>query len=79
LGLAFSFLEPLLLRIRKSQKSISAELSEILRPEGMDAFNPEGIVRAEYSILKKSLQFRLRKTRAAGLQTHSLDLPLGKA
>src|SRR5882762_6028998 len=56
-GMAFSFLEPLLVANPQVAKVHFAELSEILRPEGMDAFNPEGIVRAEYSILKKSLQF----------------------
>jgi hypothetical protein len=58
LGMTLPVLEDLLLANPKVAKEHAAELMEILRPEGIEAFNPEGIVRAEFSTLDKFLASR---------------------
>jgi hypothetical protein len=56
LGLSFPVIEDLLLRKPSLARSHYGELVELLRPEGVDAINPGGLVRAEYLLLDRFFQ-----------------------
>lgn len=57
LGMTLPFVEDLLLARPHIADQHPEELLQALWPEGMAAFNPEGIMRAEYSLLQKALEF----------------------
>jgi hypothetical protein len=56
LGLSLPVIEDLLLRKPSLARSHYGELVELLRPEGIDAINPAGLVRAEYLLLDRFFQ-----------------------
>jgi hypothetical protein len=56
-GMTFPFLENLLAADRNIAKKHATDLLELLQPGGIDAFNPDGIVRGEYALLKRALHF----------------------
>lgn len=56
IGMSLPALENILLADPKLAKQHAAELRTLLRPEGIKGFNPEGIVRAEYVLLRNALE-----------------------
>jgi len=56
IGMSLPFLDSLLIANPVLAKAHAAELKEMLRPEGMAAFGPDGIARAEFQLLEKALE-----------------------
>ncbi len=55
-GMTFELIENLVHANPEIAKRHRGELLLLFQPEGIEAFNPDGIVRAEYAILRKALQ-----------------------
>jgi hypothetical protein len=55
-GMTLPFLEQLLYSAPGLAKTHASELLDMLRPEGADAINPDGIARSEYALLEKMLE-----------------------
>jgi hypothetical protein len=58
MGMTLPVLDSLLMTSPNLAKTHAAELTMMLRPEGIAAFDPDGIVRAEFHLLKKALEHR---------------------
>ena len=56
IGMTLPFLDSLLMANPDLANAHAAELKEMLRPEGIAAFDPDGIARAEFHLLKKALE-----------------------
>lgn len=56
IGMSLPVLESILLADPKLAKQHASELKTLLRPEGIKGFNPEGIVRAEYVLLRNAFE-----------------------
>jgi hypothetical protein len=56
MGMTVPVLDSLLVANPNLAKAHAAELYEVLRPEGIAAFDPDGIVRAEFKLLNKVLE-----------------------
>lgn len=56
LGMTLPFVESLLLARPRMADDHAEEFLEAVWPEGMKAFNPEGLMRAEYWLLQKALE-----------------------
>ncbi len=55
-GMTFQLIENLVNADPRLATTHRSELLPLFRPEGMDAFNPEGIVRAEYVLLQNAFK-----------------------
>jgi hypothetical protein len=56
IGISLPALEAILLADPKLAKQHASELKTLLKPDGIKAFNPEGIVRAEYVVLRNAFE-----------------------
>jgi len=56
MGMTLPVLESLLMANPDTAKLHASELYELLRPEGIAAYDPNGIVRAEFALLRHSLE-----------------------
>jgi len=77
-GTTLPFLESLLLATPEIARTHAPELLELLRPEGMEAFNPGGIARAEYWLLNNSLESLPDDTPLGTDRLHWLAYHLGQ-
>jgi hypothetical protein len=57
MGMTLPALESLLMANPNTARVHASELYELLRPEGVAAYDPDGIVRAEFAMLREALEY----------------------